>query len=294
VAVQRLPLLGSREDELHRAARLPRQRRCDRLRPEEGLGPERAAHRRNDDPDAVGGDPEDARQLLAQVERRLCAGEDLEPVAFPACDARVRLHRGVLRRGRAVRLLDDDVCGRPGGGDVPVVKLEAVAYVRSRQRSHPEVRGAARGESDLVVHERRARSGRFDHVEDGRQLAVVDQDESGRLLRVACSLGGDGRDDIADVAHPVEREHGLVLDLHAVARESTDVVREQRDASGRDGAWVDAEHLRMCVRRADEPGVELAVEVDVLGVARAAGDTDIGHPTSSRARRTSTSITRRR
>ena len=46
--------------------------------------------------------------------------------------------------------------------------------------------------------------------------------------------------------------------------------------------------------RADEPGVQLAGELDVLRVARGAGDAGVGHATSSSARRTSTSITRRR
>ena len=75
------------------------------------------------------------------------------------------------------------------------------------------------------MHERCALGGRLDHVEDGRQLLVVHLDERGRLLRLARCLGGDGCDDVPDVPHPVEREHGLVLDLHAVAREPADVVR---------------------------------------------------------------------
>ena len=97
-----------------------------------------------DDPHAVRGEPEDARQLLAQVERRLCAREHLEPVAVPAGDARMRLHGRVLRRGRPVRLLDDHVRIGPGRGDVAVAKLEAVAHVRPRLRAHPEVRARRR------------------------------------------------------------------------------------------------------------------------------------------------------
>jgi hypothetical protein len=294
VPVKRLPLLGAREHELDGAARLPRERRGYRLRPHERLRPEGAPHRRHDHPHSFRGEPEDARQLLAEVERRLCAREHLEPVAVPAGDAGVRFHRGMLRGGRPIRLLHDHVRLRPGGIDVAVVELEAVTHVGPGLGAHPEVRRAAGGESDLIVDEPSARSDRVDHVEDGRHLLVVDLDESGGLLRRARCLAGDGCHDVADIPHAVEREHGLVLDLHAVAPEPANVVRDQRNAISLDGARVDGDHPRMRKRRTDEPGVQLAVEVDVLRVLCGAGDAGIGHATSSRARRTSTSITHRR
>src|SRR2546425_2604625 len=89
---------------LHRPARLVRERRDDRLEPDERLAPERAAHLLADDADVLRVQTEDAREVGADVERRLRPRPDLEPPVLPASGRRVRLHVCVLRGGGAVGL----------------------------------------------------------------------------------------------------------------------------------------------------------------------------------------------
>ena len=71
------------EHAAHRSAADPGGDGGDRLGADEGLGAEGAAHRGCDDTDVLGGEAEDAGQVLAHVERRLGAGDDLEPPARP-------------------------------------------------------------------------------------------------------------------------------------------------------------------------------------------------------------------
>ena len=279
-------------DELHRPARLARQRGRDRLGAEEGLRAERAAHRRADDPDPLLRDLEDPREVLAQVERRLRPGPDLEPVAVPAGDGRVRLHVRVVGGRGAERLLDDDVRLGEARVDVAVADRERVADVRARLRAKREVRGRAAGDRVLLVDERRAGLRGLDRVEDGGQLLVVDLDERGCLLGLALGLCGDGCDGIADEAGAVDREHGRVLDLAAVPAQPAHVVGRERDDAVGHG---DGEDAGVRVERADDARVQHPGQLDVLGVAGGARDPRVGHAaSSSSARRTSTAITRRR
>ena len=93
----------------HGTAAEPGRDGGDRLGADERLGAERAAHRRCDDTDVLGGEAEDAGEVLAHVERGLGAGDDLESAVDPLGVGGVRLHRDV-RGGRGVEdLVDDDV-----------------------------------------------------------------------------------------------------------------------------------------------------------------------------------------
>ena len=141
-----------------RAAGEPGGEGGDRLGADEGLGAEGAPHRRDDDPDVLRGDAEDAGQVLAHVERRLGAGDHLEPTADPLGVGRVRLHRHVRRRRGVEDLVDDHlrVVERVGERLVGIVQVgddadllatpqargpdaEPVADVRAVLRSHVEV-----------------------------------------------------------------------------------------------------------------------------------------------------------
>ena len=145
---------------------------------DERLGAERATHRGCDDPDVLGGEAEDAGEVLAHVERGLGAGDDLEPAVDPLGVGGVRLHRDV-RGGRGVEdLVDDDVgvgervgehlvgvvqvgddgglvaALQPGGADA-----EAVADVGAVLRAHVEVRRVGLGGVVLRVDQRGALAG---------------------------------------------------------------------------------------------------------------------------------------
>ena len=60
----------------------------------------------------------------------------------------------------------------------------------------------------IFVDQRRAGLQRLLHVEDRRQLLVVDLDLGGRLARGALALGDDRDDLLALEAHLVDGEHG--------------------------------------------------------------------------------------
>ena len=139
MAVQREPLLGTLERDLDRPAGLAGQAGGDRLDVQERLGAERPAHRRADDPYALGVEPEDSGEVVAEVERRLRARPDLEQVCLPARHRGMRLHVHVLSRRRSIGLLDDHVCLLEPGFDVPVAQAEAVTDVRSVLRPDSEV-----------------------------------------------------------------------------------------------------------------------------------------------------------
>jgi hypothetical protein len=88
-------------------------------------------------------------------------------------------------------------------------------------------------------------------------------------------LGGDERDRLAEVAHPVDREHGLVRELEPVALGARDVgVRQQgvyarhRERLGN----VDLENPRMRVRAADGVAPEHPCREEVARVRELARD----------------------
>ena len=89
------------------------------------------------------------------------------------------------------------------------------------------------------------------HVDDRLGGRVDDDDLPGGAARLLRVLGGDERDGLAVVAHPVDGEHGLVRELEAVGlRARHVVVREHRvDARHRRrGRDVDRDDARVGVR----------------------------------------------
>ncbi len=294
MAVQRLPLLVTVEHGLHRPPRLARERGDDRLEPDERLRAERAAHRRADDSHRLLRQVEDARELVAEVERRLRARPDLQPVARPARDRRVRLHHRVLRSGDPEGAIDHGIARAPQLLRVAAVAdPEAVADVRTRLRAHVEVRRVVLGDSRGLVHEPRFRLRRLDRVVARRQLLVVDLDRVERLGRLGSRRRSDRRDRIARVESAVDRQHRRILDLRPVAAVASDVVARDDDARYRGS--VDRPDPRVRVRRAEDARVEHPLELDVLRVRDAAADPCVDHAaSSSSARRTSTAITRLR
>ena len=148
MAVEREEELVAREHELDRGAGAARERGRDGLDARERLGAEGAAHRQRDDADVGLRQAERAGELAADVERGLRAGPDRQATVPPLGEACVRLHRGVLRRGRRPFALDDDLglveARLPAAAD----ESRTVADVGPRQRAHP--RPGTRAARDLL------------------------------------------------------------------------------------------------------------------------------------------------
>ena len=140
---------------------------------------------------------------------------------------------------------------------------------------------------DAVPGERRPGPGRGEGVDHCRQRLVVDRDQVGRIPRLGERLGHHHRNRIADVAHAVPGEY---RPRRFAARRAVEVghrdqagnvaepvcgdVRAGEDGehAGRLGrsAGIDADDLRMRVRRAHDRGVGGACDLDIIGIAACA------------------------
>ena len=91
------------------------------------------------------------------------------------------------------------------------------------------------------------------HVDDRLERLVLDDDRLERPCGLLRMLGGDDRDGLADVAHPIGREHRLVGELEPVDLLARHVgVREHRVHAGERerGREVDRGDPRVWVRAA--------------------------------------------
>ena len=269
---------------------------------DERLGAERAAYRRADDAHLLLVKPEHSGDVRAHVERRVRPRPELQPLSLPAGKTGVRLHRRVLGGRRSERLLDDLVGLLEAALDVAVADAEEVAHVRALLGSQPEVGGVVVRDPVPIVDEHGALE-RLLEVEHGRQLLVLDVDESERGLGLLRSLGRHGGHRVTGKAGPIDREHRLVADLAAEPGEIADVRRRHRDGSAGHGRGVHAKNARMRIGRAEDAAVQHPRQLLVLGVAQRAVEHrpqavgDPGHSAASscsRARRTSTAMTRLR
>ena len=117
---------------------------------------------------------------------------------------------------------------------------------------------------------RRVRVERGLGVGDERQRLVLDLDQAQGVLGDLLGVGGDGRHLVADVADGLVEEHGCPRTRRSRALRAAE---DGPDAGQRLGLrGVDALDPRVRVRAAQDPGVELAGQADVVGVLGAAGD----------------------
>ena len=134
----------------------------------------------------------------------------------------------------------------------------------------------------LVVHGRAALECGL-HVDDGRQLRIVDGDQFGGVAGLREGLGDDGDDGIADVPRlafgqdrmlGLDHRLGVLAGDEPAARQAVDLVvgqilvREAGDDTGRLAGrrQVDAVDLGVRDRRAQQIHIGLAGLVDVVGV----------------------------
>src|SRR4051794_17709726 len=101
------------QDQLHRSLCLPRsEHRQYNVRPDLTLGAEASPGEKTRHLDVLFRNRKYLRQLLSDTADVLSSVMNLEPVALPLCDRRVRLHRVVMMNGRGVDLVDFHLCFR--------------------------------------------------------------------------------------------------------------------------------------------------------------------------------------
>ena len=177
-------------------------------------------------------------------------------------------------------------------GDQAIVAERQLADVRRRlDRRVGAVAVAARpGVADVVgrgIVDRGAHALRGRRVDHRREHVVVHVDQIGRIARLIERLGHHEGDQVTDEERLVVAEDRMlgfdhrrvvgVLDQPA-ARQAADLaeVRAGVDAEHaprlRRGGGIDAEDLRVRVRRAHERGIGLLRQRDVVGVLTASGE----------------------
>jgi hypothetical protein len=188
-------------------------------------------------------------------------------------DAALAVRHGQARLGAQERLILDPQLVDAGDGDHSLGVRIAVADDHVPQDVRPRVVAIAMAvRPGPVVNRLLLR--RTLEVDDRLQLVVGDADPlrcAAGLLRM---LGGDDRDRLAEVAHAVEGEHGLVGELEPVALLPGHVlVRQHRVHTGhrqRPGT-VELQDSRVRVRAAERVAPEHARRVEVARVRELAG-----------------------
>ena len=192
------------------------------------------------DPHLLRAQAEARRDLVAVDVEPLGRDVDVDtPLAVGHREARLRSEERLVLDPELVRPADDDVARRVG---VAVPDHDVADDVG------PRIVPVA------VAHRRPVRVERLLleralHVHHGLERLVLDDDRLERLPRLLRVLGGDDRHRLADVAHAVDREHGLVGELEAVELRPRDVrVREDGVHAGhaQGGGQVDRDDP--CVR----------------------------------------------
>jgi hypothetical protein len=109
-------------------------------------------------------------------------------------------------------------------------------------------------------------------VEDGGQILVAHPDPGDRVLRGRFGFGGHRRHDLPDVAHPVDRDEGLVLDHPPVGEGEVLSDDDRLDPGNRPGPGdVDIENPGVGTVGAEDCRMQHAGELHIHRVDRLAG-----------------------
>ena len=148
--------------------------------------------------------------------------------------------------------------------DVPHIMIELIQQIGSGLRD-ALAGDAMRPQCDNLRPLEDERGARRQGVVDGhhrRQNFVLDIDQRQRAKRRLLVVGNHRRDQIAVIAHLVDRENGLILDAHAV-----DGIEPLEVFAGDDGVnagslrgarGIDSADARVRVRAAQDLGVQHA------------------------------------
>ena len=228
--------------------------------------PERAADACEVDPHLLFRQPQARRDLVAVDVEPLRRDVDVDAaLAVRNGQARLRAEERLILDPELVVALDRDLAFgiRVAAGDPHVPhdvgpRVVAVAV---------PLRPALRVDPGLV--------GRTLGIDHELELLVLDLDRGRRPPRLLRMLGGDEGDRLAEVAHPVEREHGLVGELEPVALVAGDVLvgEDGMDARHADGLRdVDRDDGCVRMRRPHRVAPEHPGREEVARVRELAGD----------------------
>ena len=261
--------LRTRLDPLHRAPELARRpSAADLLGVDIELGTETAPDLRSDHTDPVLADAEQYREEQTQEVRNLGGAPDGQPVAAILGQHPARLDRPTGHAMVDDATLDDDVGLGEAGLEVAAAKRPVAHLVG------PE----------LLVDQRRSVLERLLRIGDHRERVVLDDDVLGRVDDRVAVIADHERDRIADVLDLALGQHpvigGVDLDAgrhprHRQARLHVEILVgvDRDDAVARLGRRrVDRDDLGVRLGRAHPCPPQLADQVDVVDVARAAGD----------------------
>ena len=185
------------------------------------------------DDDALGGNAESDAHLIAQRERGLVRRDDMHRLAIDPDERCARLDVGLMHARHDEGVLEHAGGAREGRVDVTVLVLHLTLHVRMRDlvARTAEVHLFLR----VGMHERGVAIERALGIEHGRQLFVLDRDQSRRLFGRLGRVRRDGRDAISDEARALPREHRPVLQPATEAMTAHVGSRDHRADAG-DGA----------------------------------------------------------
>ena len=266
-------LVGVSRDRANRSPRGPGEVIEDELVRRESLRAEVAADHPVVDDDAILREPERRGHLIAQVERRLVRRDDAYPVVLEPHDRGARLERGLVNARRRELVLEDSR-GAPERGVHFAMRLHDVSLVIRMRDGGPL---AAAFEEPvrrrIGVKGRGVSAERHIHVEQGRQLLVLDRDETDRLFRDLARIGGDRRDAVPDEEDAVPAQHRPVLEPPPETLAANVRTGDDRAHSGESACAfrIHRHDARVRIRTPNEGRLERARHDEVRGVPRGTG-----------------------
>src|SRR5260370_13330839 len=234
----------------------------------------------------------------------------------------MRLHWRVLGAGGMMGLFNDHIRLRETLVSIGVANGETMADVGTGLRAHSEVSGIVVGNGVLIVNEHRTFRGSLDRVKNGGEFFIFHVDQGERFTRLLARRCCDGSHRVARVARAIEREDGLIFNLATIPTQSTDIIGSEHNNIAGQRRSINAHNPGVRIRRTEDTCMKHPVEFDILRIADRSADAWITHNCSpsrpgsrselisectgypryhepdelrsSRARRTSTAMIRRR
>src|SRR6266446_10320999 len=267
MAIKCQPLLIPTEYDFYRAPGLTRQASDNCFVAYKGFCSESASHRRGNDTDLILWYVKYASKVHTQVEESLCTGPDFKPTSLPTSYRSVRFHRRMLCASRSKRLFDNDICVLETFIYITMPDAKAMADIRALLRAHAEVGSIIVRDIMMFMDKRSTLRNCLYSIVDSCKFFVLHIDQVDRLLSFPPTRCCNCRHRIASETRAIRGKYRLVLYLTAIHAKLANIVWSEHY----NGIWycrgIHAQNSCMWVTHGF---------------------------ISSRARRTSTAITRRR
>ena len=261
--------------ELHRAARLARERERHRLDEDGGLAAEAAADLGSRDAELRDVHAQEPGAHIAHAEVALRADPKLAlAVAADAGQTSVRLDVALVGRPAPIMLLDDLIGLRKSLLDVADIEIVALRDVGRAVGLEADLGREHRIQRvQLLVQDRGIGMHRRIDVGDVRQDLVVDLDQAQRATGDGGADGGDGGDRVTVVERLLAR-HDVVADVKKIVVAIVEIIARDDGLHARQGGGlrgVDGADPRMSVGAAQDPADQHAGRTHIGAEARAPG-----------------------